>query len=213
MHLFDTDNTGIDYRSTSTFKLLAAVADRPPRHTPISYHLAISRFLLGDGLADRLALPPTGIRLAWRLKVTRWIEWALVAFGRSYLERWEIERVACTRILVSMLVCWQLGSRRTRFTIKTFAADVMLPLVVETDSGDGESKGISETEKGEKEIDPDDDELDPEIQVGPEAGKRIIGRWKWLLLEMMVVLVVPIITVGIGAGLVVSRGSYARIWR
>ncbi|CAD6586807.1 MAG: hypothetical protein TREMPRED_004561 [Tremellales sp. Tagirdzhanova-0007] len=185
MHLFDTDNTGIDHRLTSTFRLLSAVAGRPPRYTPISYHLAISRFLLGDGLADRLALPRTGTRLVWRLKVTRWIEWALVAFGRIYSERWEVERVACTRILVSMIVCWQLGSRRTKFTIKTFAADVMLPLVVERDSVPEESKGISITGKEEKPIDPDDDEMDPEIQVGPEAGKKIIGRWRWLLLEMM----------------------------
>ena len=113
-----------------------------------------------------------------------------------------------------MIVCWQLGSRRTKFTIKTFAADVMLPLVVERDSVPEESKGISITGKEEKPIDPDDDEMDPEIQVGPEAGKKIIGRWRWLLLEMMAVLVAPVVTIGIGAlSLAMLRGSHASIWR
>ncbi len=135
--------------------------------------------------------------------MARWIEWSLNAFGRVYLQRWEVERVACTRTIISMIVCWQLGSRRTRFTIKSFGADTLLPQVVEKEGSedtliDQEKKG-GDTLVGkdnEKVVDPDDDELDPEVQVGPIAGKRIVGRWRWLLLEMAAVVVSPALVVG-----------------
>jgi len=111
--------------------------------------------------------------------------------------------VACTRTIISMIVCWQLGSRRTRFTIKSFGADTLLPQVVEKEGSedtliDQEKKG-GDTLVGkdnEKVVDPDDDELDPEVQVGPIAGKRIVGRWRWLLLEMAAVVVSPALVVG-----------------
>ena len=188
MHLFSSDTVSEDYHTTSTYRILAAVANRPPRSTPIEYHIATSRFLLGEGLADRLALPQTSRATAWHVRRTGWLQWALVAFGRMYATRWEVERVACTRTLVSMIVCWQLGSKRTRFTIKTFGADAVVPVVQLMEKGEGEEVGEGEKETGrekEKEVDPDDDELDPEVKMGPEAGKRIVARWRWLLLEMM----------------------------
>ena len=214
MHLFNIDHTGIDYRSTSTFRLLSSVSDRPPRFTPIEYHLATSRFLLGHGLADRLGLPSTTTRMRWRLRITRWIEWSLIAFGRVYRTEWEVERVGCTRLLVTMIVCWQLGERRTRFTIKSFAADIVLPVIVPDPKPDSESQSINDRdgklvgeEKKGKEVDPDDDELDPEIELGPAAGKRIIGRWRWLLLEMMGVLVSPVVLLAAGSYLANVRNT------
>lgn len=152
--------------------------------------------------------------MGMRLAVAGWIEWALTAFGRVYVKRWEIERVACTRTLISMIVCWQLGSRRTRFTIKTFGADVILPKVVEGEAGNTdkvEEISLNEKEKekerqelqvslpSEAELNPDDDELDPEVQLGPVAGKRIVARWRGLLLEMMAVCSAPVVVMtGIG---------------
>lgn len=67
-------------------------------------------------------------------------------------------------MLLLMIVCWQLGVKRTRFTIKAF----------------GDELG--------GEID-DKEELDPEVKMGPEAGKAIIKRWKWLAVEMAAVTV------------------------
>jgi len=73
-----------------------------------------------------------------------------------------------------MIVCWQLGVKRTRFTIKAF----------------GDDKGKRE----ENEDDPDKEELDPEVKMGPEAGKAIIGRWKWLAGEMAAVVIgIPVL--------------------
>lgn len=106
-----------------------------------------------------------------------------MTFGRLYIPRWEIERVATTRMLLLMIVCWQLGVKRTRFTIKAF----------------GDDKGRlnePQSEKGveDSDADPDKEELDPEVKMGPAAGKAIIGRWKWLAGEMAAVIIgVPII--------------------
>ncbi len=196
LHLFNLEiPPTMDHKSTSTYRLLSSVADRPPRNTPIEYHLAISRFLLGDGLSDRLKIPPTSRKMLRRLAFAKWLEIALVSFGRVYVERWEVERVGATRTLISMLVCWQLGERRTRFTIKTFGADTVMPQVVV--EGECVEAGEKEAEKAAQ-PDEDDDEPDPDLQMGPTAGKRIVGRWRWLLLEMAAVMVSPIIWVGCG---------------
>jgi hypothetical protein len=187
MHLFSEDFTTSDHRSTATYRLLSAVCDRPPIRTSVDHHLAISRFLLGSGLADRLAIPRTNFKLRVRLAIARGIDQSLVIFGRYYTPRWEIERVATTRMLLLMIVCWHLGVKRTRFTIKAFGDDM------------GHS---NEHENGEKEgevVDVDKEELDPEVKMGPAAGKAIIGRWKWLIGEMVGVLVGGTVLVGVGS--------------
>ncbi|KAK4688204.1 hypothetical protein P7C73_g1904, partial [Tremellales sp. Uapishka_1] len=197
MHLFDEDPVAMDYQSTSTYRLLSSVSDRPPRHTPIAYHLATSRSLLGDGLADRLSLPTTSRAMRWRLRRAKWLDKALVDFGKYYWRRsWEDERVDCTRILVSMIVCWQLGVRRTKFTIKTFGGDLVMPMVEGVN--DTADVGKRDADAKEKVPDPDDDELDPSILMGPVAGKRIVRRWSWLLAEMAVVLATPGIALTFG---------------
>lgn len=184
MHLFSEDFTTSDHRSTATYRLLSAVCDRPPIRTNVDHHLAISRFLLGHGLADRLAIPRTTVRRRMRLAVARGIDQSLVVFGRWYTPRWEIERVAITRMLLLMIVCWHLGIKRTRFTIKAF----------------GDDMGHADVEKaGEEKEDVDKEELDPEVKMGPVAGKAIIGRWKWLIGEMVGVLVGGSVVAGVGS--------------
>lgn len=178
MHLFTVDTEVIDAKATNTYRLLSAVADRPPRPKPIEHQLAVSRFLLGDGLADRLYIPQTKASLQWHMVYARWAEWSLIAFGRYYRRGWEVERVACTRLLISMLVCWQLGVRRTKFTVKTFIGD--FPVV--------EKQSDSDETKNEEVEDVDNDDLDPDVTMGVEAGKRIIRRWKHLVYEMGAVL-------------------------
>ncbi|ORY26804.1 hypothetical protein BCR39DRAFT_560389 [Naematelia encephala] len=234
MHLFDLPSSSaqtVDPRTTNTYRLLSAVTGRPPRPMPIEYHLATCRFLLGDGLADRLSLPPTSTRTKWQLVRAVWLERSLVLFGRYYRSGWEVERVLSTRLLVSMVVCWQLGVRRTRFTIKAFGADMALPTVQVQDEVEVETKiqvpmkityddksqrldeevnnmnekqieheEIKHKEKEDKDTpkkeeenhkdkvpDPDDDELDPQVTMGVEAGRRIIAKWRWLLIEMATV--------------------------
>jgi hypothetical protein len=193
MHLFSEDFTTSDHRSTATYRLLSAVCDRPPIRTNVDHHLAISRFLLGHGLANRLAIPRTTLKRRARLAIARGIDQSLVTFGRWYTPRWEIERVAITRMLLLMIICWHLGVKRTKFTIKAFGDD--MGHAERTDATAEKEKG---EEKGEVE-DVDKEELDPEVKMGPVAGKAIIGRWKWLIGEMVGVLVGGSVVVGVGS--------------
>lgn len=194
-------NTDIDARATQTYRLLEATAGRPPQNAPVEQALALSRELLGNGLADRLALPPPSRRMRWRVKRQFVMTWSLCAFGRCYLQRWEVERVQVTRTLIQMIVCWQLGVRRTKFTIKEFIATVGMVEVPDTRSDPKQdSKDTQGTE--EKAPDPDDEELDPEVKMGPVAAKALIRRWKWMLAEMgMVLVAVGLGTIGVGYGL------------
>nr|XP_031858553.1 uncharacterized protein CI109_006076 [Kwoniella shandongensis]KAA5525625.1 hypothetical protein CI109_006076 [Kwoniella shandongensis] len=191
MHLFSFDLEFDDYRATSTYRILASVAERPPRKTKIEKHLAISRFLIGDKLADKLLIPPTSRWIAAEMRVARSIDWALFSFGQVYTQRWEVERVTITKLLVTMIVCWQLGVKRTKFTIKTFGGDKSKPPPIEN----GDSKvDITEEEEEKDNISPnaDDDDLDASVPMGPVAGKRIIRRWQWLLAEMAGVVLAPV---------------------
>jgi len=94
-----------------------------------------------------------------------------------------------------MIVCWHLGVKRTRFTIKAFGDDM----------GHAVPNGSSSNEAGdEKNVeveveDVDKEDLDPEVKMGPVAGKAIIGRWKWLIGEMVGVIVGGTVLVGVGS--------------
>lgn len=177
LHLFSFKAIPSNPTQTSTYRLLAAAANRPPLNASIEYTLALSRFLLGDGLADRLSVPRTGWRPFLRIRFAMTIEWALVYFGRVWTRRWEVERVTMTRLLIRMIVCWQLGVKRTKFTPKVHFAEDEDKLVPGHD----------------------DDELDPGVRMGPEAGKAAVKRWKRLIMEMGVGLVIPIVAV-VGVG-------------
>lgn len=165
LHLFSAEAEYADYRQSTTYRVLAAVSRRPPRNTPVEFHLVTSRLLLGNGLADRLALPPAPPLMLAPVKLGHCIQWSLIAFGRCWRTGWEVERVTITRTLVTMLVTWQLGERRTRFVSKPFGT-------------------LAEVMKD----DPDWEEMDPSIEMGPAAGQKIVKRWKWLLGEMAAVI-------------------------
>jgi hypothetical protein len=84
-------------------------------------------------------------------------------------------------MLLLMIVCWHLGIKRTRFTIKAFGDDM----------GHREGELVAP--------DADKEDLDPEVKMGPEAGKAIIRRWKWLIGEMVGVLATGALVVGVGS--------------
>lgn len=179
MHLFSSDYITFDYRSTHTYRLLSAVARRPPRNASVESSMATSRFLLGDGLADRLALPPTPRWMQLKMHAGFMLERWLKAFGRHWRTGWEVERTEITRMLVLMIVCWQLGERRTKFTIKEFA------YTLERMDVEGEKQALLiSPQPAQQNLDADNDELDPDVKLGPAAGRAMVKRWKWLLAEM-----------------------------
>lgn len=197
MHLFADSVVADDYRATHTYRLLSAVSGRPPRYDTLESSLATSRFLLGAGLADTMGLPPIPLWESIQMHIGFYAQRAVRGFGRYYTTRWEVERVESTRTLFLMVVCGSLGKRRTKFTIKEFAEQLE-----QIELG---TKTSASAEKEKVGINPDDDELDPEVQLGPEAGKAMIKRYKWLFLEMGAVV--------LGAALGCVSLGYVGLWR
>jgi hypothetical protein len=152
--------------ATPTYTILHAVAHRPPQGRSTLYHCELSRYLLGTGLADQLAVP----RGSWkdRLLVQQysWMGWASAIFGKYYRPGWEIKRQALFRRIITLIIAWQLGERRSRFAWK--------------DEKDHDKK-ISELpydEAGEA----------PGLKMGIAVGQEVRREAQWVFIEMGCVL-------------------------
>lgn len=171
-HLFSTREPPKDPYSTATYTILNAVSDRPPSSKTTMYHCELSRLLLGHGLADQLAIPRGTWRDRWAVTQFKWSSWITANFSRYYLARWELSRQDLFRRVITLIVAWQLGERRSKFTWKEEA---------------DHAKKVSELQELHKDKQDDLGEA-PGLEMGIKVGKQV--RWQARLLfgEMGVVL-------------------------
>lgn len=111
--------------TTPQYKILSAIAGRPPKPTRVEHHLELCRLLLGPRLADQLALPNGSLRDVLSVDLEIWTGWALLTFGSLYSrvpllgrwrgQRWEAERRRWFQWVIELVIVWQLGERRTLF--------------------------------------------------------------------------------------------------
>lgn len=111
--------------ATPQYKILSAIAGRPPKPTRVEHHLELCRLLLGPSLADQLALPRGSLRDVLSVDLEIWTGWALLTFGAVYSRvpglgrwrgrRWEAERRRWFQWVIELVVIWQLGERRSLF--------------------------------------------------------------------------------------------------
>jgi len=120
---------------------LNAVADRPPSNTSTLHHCELSRFLLGPGLADQLAIPRGSWRNRLAIQKHAWTSWLTSNFSAVYRGGWEIKRQALFRRVIVLIVAWQLGERRSTFTWKE-AADHEKKISELVSDEAGESSGL-----------------------------------------------------------------------
>lgn len=104
---------------TPTYRIISAVANRPPRMSSVNYHLEYSRRLLGPSLSYALNLPRGNWKDRLAVEVDIYSSWGLIAFGRGYARLgrpgWDDERMQLFRKIIELLTVWQLGARRTTF--------------------------------------------------------------------------------------------------
>ncbi|KAH7344792.1 hypothetical protein B0J17DRAFT_15315 [Rhizoctonia solani] len=99
-----------------TMPIIHAVSNRPPFPSSFAYHCALTRFLVGDRLADHLRVPKTPTLEYYRLRTRLSLAKLPYLFGRVYwLRNWESRRVRISREGLSRVVRWQMGMRRTAF--------------------------------------------------------------------------------------------------
>ncbi|GAA5975993.1 hypothetical protein JCM10908_005350 [Rhodotorula pacifica] len=168
--------------ATPQYKILSAIAGRPPKPTRVEHHLELCRLLLGPSLADQLALPRGSLRDVLSVDLEIWTGWALLTFGRFYSRtpilgrwrgrKWETERRRWFQWVIELVVVWQLGERRTLFVWR-----------------DGEKHSLKlDVAEGEE----------PGIEMGPHVGKAVRTTWRNLLVEMGIVVGATAV-LGIGA--------------
>ncbi|KAJ9477871.1 DUF2236 domain-containing protein [Pseudozyma hubeiensis] len=183
LHLFNqvevhTNQSG-EHRTTlqprmqgPTIPVLIACADRPPFHTPLSAHVAISRRLLGKSMADSLALPASspsrevltdilfaGMKLA-------------ILFGHLYPRKsWEERKLQLARPLLRRLIVFSFGNKRTKFEMPTPASSAS------AETGSADKDNIETQSHAHSEV-PEDKQL----------ITQLAREWRWLMREMYAVL-------------------------
>ena len=109
------------------------------------------------------------------VKQWAWNSWITARFSRFYLGRWEIQRQILFRRVITLVIAWQLGNKRSRFTWR--------------DEKDHEKK-ISEMpeEAGEA----------PGLDMGVPVGKEVRSQATWLFAEMGCVLAaLGVVSIGV----------------
>lgn len=120
--IFPSGEPPADPYTTPQYKILSAVAARPPRGKRVEHHLELCRLCIGPSLAAQLAIPRGSWRDVWTVETERLMSWGLLMFGDAYSrfggargKRWESRRRDWFRWVVKLLVIWQLGEKRTVF--------------------------------------------------------------------------------------------------
>ncbi|TKY85313.1 hypothetical protein EX895_005475 [Sporisorium graminicola] len=159
-----------------TIPVLIACADRPPFHTPLSAHVAISRRLLGKSLADSLALPASSARREVLSDIAFLGMQVPILFGRFYpRRRWERRRLELARPLLRRLIVFSFGNKRTRFEMPSSSKEQSHKA-----QGEGERERVNvETQSSEHLTVPED----------KKHMMRLAREWRWLMREMVAVLV------------------------
>lgn len=160
-HLFADLEPLYDAKKSHSYRLLLSVAERPPQYTPVAKMCYLSSMFMGPQLAQYLGLPQDSTRSQQlQVNAAMFSSRMLVKFGRYYRKGWEYNRQLYTRDAITMLIGWQLGEKRSIFTLKT-----------EADWG----KSLEDIGSAEEITD---------VPMGPEAGRRIQRKYRALLLEM-----------------------------
>ncbi|KAH8914984.1 hypothetical protein BT69DRAFT_1272411 [Atractiella rhizophila] len=170
-------STSSDSSDNPTLRILRAVSHQPPTYSSFFYHVQLSRLLLGNALADRLALPRVPIRARIQARLTFLTARLFVGFGQMWRKGWEEERREVTLKVLRVVVVNVFGAgRRSRFEKRERYEDKL-----------GEGEGEMEYDAGE----------------GGKRARELVKRYRRLVAEMVTVLGVG----GAGLAILIFRLS------
>lgn len=201
--------------ATPQYKILSAIAGRPPKPTRVEHHLELCRLLLGPSLADQLALPRGSLRDVLSVDLEIWTGWALLTFGAVYSRvpglcrwrgrKWEAERRRWFQWVIELVVIWQLGERRSLFVWRDGEKHAL-----KLDVAEGEEP-VRDSHSRAFVLGPRKRLLrlrlltssclgvSPQgIEMGPHVGRAVRTTWRNLLVEMGLVVGTTAL-VGVGA--------------
>jgi hypothetical protein len=182
LHLVPMDDESKEsMKHAPTMPIIRAISNRQPFPATFEHNSALTRFLVGDTLADQLLVPRTSAREAIKLRLRLIYERIPQWFGEFYPRAgWRKERHVLTRVAMARIIRWQLGMRRTQFRPRN------------ADSGEL--------------VYPDDKARNEEAIVPDYDGAKVMmRRWKWLVYEMLAVCGVGVALVALSLWTCVSR--------
>lgn len=160
-----------------TIPVLIACADRAPFHTPLSAHVGISRRLLGQSLADSLALPASSATREVLTDIGFMGMRIPILFGSMYPRRsWERRKLQLARPLLRRLIVFSFGNKRTKFELPA-----QPPTTATAGNKADDAERVNVETKSDSHLDvPEDREL----------NQALAREWRWLMREMFGVLFV-----------------------
>lgn len=168
MHLFTTDDSS-EAADAPTIPILYTASNRAPMYNTFEYNCALTRHILGPSLSDRVGLPPTSLRMSFRLHAALFLQriphWLTQYYPR---QAWIIKRRVVLREGIARSVWWNLGRRRVLFRPRT-----------DVKHGGGGAGG--EMAVGVKEAET--------VQLDSESARSLVRRWREVMAEMVAVLV------------------------
>ncbi|SPO26861.1 uncharacterized protein UTRI_04175_B [Ustilago trichophora] len=155
-----------------TIPVLIACADRPPFHTPLSAHVAISRRLLGKSLADSLALPASSAKREVLTDIAFLGMQIPILFGAIYPRSgWEKRKLELARPLLRRLIVFSFGNKRTKFEMPSHS-----PSLANSEARNGERVNVETQSNSHIEV-PED----------KEQNIQLVRQWRWLMREMFAI--------------------------
>lgn len=184
--------------ATPQYKILSAIAGRPPKPTRVEHHIELCRLLLGPSLADQLALPHGGLRDVLTVDLEIWTGWLLLTFGTVYPRipflgrwrgrQWEETRRRWFQWVIELIVVWQLGERRTTFVWRDGQKHSLKLDVTEGEEAVRSSPPVASADRSRC-VRADSGVAESQgIEMGPQVGRAVKSTWRNLLVEMGVVL-------------------------
>ncbi|CDR88604.1 uncharacterized protein SPSC_04431 [Sporisorium scitamineum] len=173
-----------------TIPVLIACADRPPFHTPLSAHVAISRRLLGKSLADSLALPASCARREVLSDTALLGMQVPILFGYFYpRQRREKRRLELARPLSPR-------NKRTRFEMPSSEQ-------VHKVQGEDKREKVNVETQSSAHVD---------VPENKEHIMRLAREWRWLMREMVAVPVMAVLApVALSLYVYLNLGSHLRL--
>ncbi|SPO26586.1 uncharacterized protein UTRI_04175 [Ustilago trichophora] len=157
-----------------TIPVLIACADRPPFHTPLSAHVAISRRLLGKSLADSLALPASSAKREILTDIAFLGMRIPILFGAVYPRSgWEKRKLELARPLLRRLIVFSFGNKRTKFEMPSHSS----------------SQADSEAPNGERVNVETQSNSHVEVPEDKEQNIQLVRQWRWLMREMFAIFI------------------------
>lgn len=174
--------------------ILRAMSNRPGTfRTTLEYNCALSRYLLGDDLADHLSIPPTRFWTNIKLHLTLFSHRVPVYFSKYYPRRgWTDKRREMIREALIRVTRWNLGMRKTTFRPRNaygFSSSEGADLSKGGVKGENGSEAGGEMAEGVVE----EEKIEPDY----EGGRRLVKSFRNVWLEMVGVLGLGVMVCGV----------------